>query len=111
MPMLPKRIKRESSKPDAGHRSPAHRSWVRSHGCCVPGCDNRPIECAHVRRGTDGGTSLKPSDRWCISLCNSHHSLQHAVGEITFERTFNLDMREMAEEFFRKSPHRNAFRE
>src|SRR5436305_15342556 len=46
----------------------AHRAWVRRHRCSVPGCRNLPIECAHVRGGTDGGLGVKPSDKWTISL-------------------------------------------
>lgn len=107
MPMLPKRIKRESSKPDSGYRSPAHRSWVRSHGCCVPGCDNRPIECAHLRMGTDGGMGFKPSDKWCWSACSEHHRSQHSLGEATFQKLHGLDLRALCEEFARKSPHRS----
>lgn len=84
----------------------AHRAWVRRHRCCVRGCRGSPIESAHVRDGTDGGTGLKPSDRWCISLCRDHHLEQHQIGERTFEQKYDLDLRELACEFALRSPHR-----
>ena len=64
-----------------------------------------PIECAHVRSGMRGGTALKPSDRWVISLCTFHHREQHGLGEHAFERRHGFDMLELAKEFARKSPH------
>ena len=104
--MLPPRIKRNSDKADAGRRSPAHRAWVRSHACCGCGA-TAPIECAHVRNGTDGGTGIKPSDKWTISLCRDCHARQHAIGEIAFERDHGIKMKLLAAEFFAKSPHRS----
>ncbi len=83
----------------------AHRNWVRKHRCCVPSCHRTPIECAHVRRGTDGGCSLKPSDRWVISLCKFHHLEQHQLGEAKFEFRHSIDMGALALEFARRSPH------
>lgn len=87
-------------------RSPAHRKWVRNHACCIPGCNGRPIECAHVRSGTDGGTGLKPSDKFVISLCRDHHSEQHRIGEREFEKRHGIDMKALAREFAKASPHR-----
>ena len=83
---------------------PAHRAWVRRHHCSVPGCLLVPIECAHVRRGTDGGVALKPSDRWVISLCRDHHAEQHRIGESAFAERYELDLLELAREFARRSP-------
>jgi hypothetical protein len=60
-----------------------------------------------VRRGTDGGMGIKPSDKWCISLCRDCHSQQHRQGEETFEKTHGIDMKALAQEFFRQSPHRH----
>lgn len=106
MTFLPPRISRQSGKKDAGKRSPAHRKWVREHACC--GCGSTAaIECAHVRVGTDGGTGIKPSDRWTISLCRDCHSEQHQIGEPEFERRHKINMRELAAAFFKASPHKN----
>jgi hypothetical protein len=103
---FPQRIKRDSGKKDVGKRSPAHRAFVRSHACSACG-SLTAIECAHVRVGTDGGTGFKPSDRWTISLCKDCHSRQHQVGEKAFEREAGINMKLLAEEFFKRSPHRH----
>jgi hypothetical protein len=82
----------------------AHRAWVRKHRCSVGGCRGLPIECAHVRNGTDGGLGIKPSDKWTISLCRSHHLEQHEIGEPAFEARYDLDLRALAREFALRSP-------
>lgn len=103
---LPPRKHKNSAKADVARRSPGHRAWVRGHACC--GCGSTTaIECAHVRNGTDGGTGIKPSDRWCISLCRDCHNRQHQIGEISFERDHGINMKVLAMEFFAKSPHRS----
>ncbi|MFL6728287.1 MAG: putative HNHc nuclease [Sphingomicrobium sp.] len=79
---------------------------MRRHHCSVPRCDRLPIECAHVRIGTDGGAGLKPSDRWVISLCRSHHREQHEIGELSFEEKYSIDLQALAREFVRRSPHK-----
>lgn len=104
--MLPRRIPSKSGKADAGKRSPAHRAWVRGFQCCVPGCDARPIECAHVRRANNSGIGFKPSDAFTVSLCREHHAESHR-GEQTFERAHGINLMELAEAFFRASPHRS----
>lgn len=83
----------------------AHRAWVRRHYCSVPDCRRQPIECAHVRRGADGGAGIKPSDKWVISLCLLHHREQHQIGECHFEDKYDLDLIALAREFARRSPH------
>lgn len=107
---LPPRIARKSEKADVGKRSPAHRTWVRGHQCSVPGCEDMPIECAHVRTGTDGGMGMKPSDVWCISLCRAHHAEQHNIGEPEFEKLHRIDMKRLAMAFLNASPHRSKLR-
>lgn len=89
---------------------PRHRKWVRSHGCCVPGCEDGPIEFAHVRSAANSGTGLRPHDAFAISLCRAHHAEQHRIGVKSFEDKYNLDMGLAAIEFTRKSPDR-AMRE
>ena len=81
-----------------------HRSWVKRHWCSVRGCRRMPIECAHVRSGTDGGMGMKPSDRWAVSLCEHHHREQHQLGERAFEERYSLDLKQLAAEFARQSP-------
>lgn len=88
-------------------RSAAHLKWIRGHECAAanPDCQG-PIEAAHVRIGTDGGTSIKPSDCWAVPLCSWHHRLQHQIGERSFENGLNLDLLEIAKALWAKSPHR-----
>jgi len=91
-------------------RSAGHLKWIRGHECAVSCalCWGR-IEAAHVRRGTDGGTSMKPGDNWTIPLCASHHAGQHAVGEETFERVHCIDMKAIAKALWDKSPHKAKY--
>ena len=105
MTYLPPRISRKSDKADKGKRSPAHRAWVRGHACSACGTETA-IECAHVRNGTGGGVGIKPSDRWCISLCKTCHARQHQIGEPAFEAETHINMKALAEMFFKLSPHR-----
>lgn len=103
--MFPRALARD--KPTKRLRTCAgHRAWVRCHYCSVPGCRRMPIECAHVRNGTDCGMGIKPSDKWTISLCQFHHREQHRLGEHSFEARYALDLRALAAEFARRSPHR-----
>ena len=44
-----------------------------------------------MRLGSDGGTGIKPSDRYCLSLCTSCHALQHEFGELRFWSTLRID--------------------
>lgn len=99
---LPSEPRKTSVRNCAGHRA-----WVRRHRCSVPGCRRLPIECAHVRSGTDGGQGLKPSDKWCISLCQHHHREQHTIGETAFELEHGLDLKALAREFVARSPLRD----
>ena len=101
---LPALIKRAKS-PKVSRDCPAHRAWVRKHRCSVPACGQLPIECAHVRRGTDGGVGLKPSDSWCISLCINHHAEQHRIGERAFEKRHGVELVALAKEFVTRSPY------
>lgn len=108
--MLPPRIPRKSDKAEKQRRSPAHRAWVRGHACCACG-SLAGIECAHVRTGTDGGVGIKPSDEWCISLCRDCHARQHQIGEMSFEKEAGINMKALAQAFFRASPHRKKLEE
>lgn len=93
-------------KPRSPRNCPAHRAWIRKHRCSVPDCQRLPVECAHVRTGTDGGAGMKPSDKWAISLCEYHHREQHSIGEKAFAAKYDIDLLELAREFAGRSPHR-----
>ena len=70
-------------------RNAQHLAYIRQLPCMV--CGSRPVEAAHVRRGTDGGTGTKPSDRYSLPLCRPHHDAQHAHGELTFWAHYRID--------------------
>jgi hypothetical protein len=101
--MLPARIPK-APKRASRWRSQAHCNFVRSFSCCVPGCAGRPIEVAHVRRGSGAGVGQKPHDFYAISLCRDHHAEQHRIGEQSFEKRHSIDMTKLAEEFAIVSP-------
>lgn len=101
--MLPRRLPKADKRPGRW-KSPAHCNFVRDHHCCVPGCDNRPIEVAHVRRGSDAGMGRKPSDWHTISLCRDHHHEQHTIGESSFEGEHGINMAALADAFAKSSP-------
>lgn len=95
--MLPPRKPKRSNR-DNRWRSQSHCNFVRSHACCACGTMDH-IEVAHVRRGSDGGISRKPSDYYTISLCQDCHALQHRIGEQSFEARFGIDMQHLARAF------------
>ncbi len=103
---LPARLSADHFKPKLRLRSTAHRDWVRDHRCSVPGCQQVPIEVAHISRSWSGGMGEKSSDAMTVSLCRDHHSESHK-GEKTFCAKYKIDLLGLAQEFYRASPHRN----
>jgi len=59
-----------------------------------------------VRIGTGAGIGQKPHDFWTISLCHECHATQHRLGESSFEKMANINMKALAEEFAKASPRR-----
>jgi hypothetical protein len=59
--------------------------WLRTQPCVICGAIN--TEAAHIRVGSinhgkrDTGMAEKPSDKWSVSLCTTHHREQHAQGD------------------------------
>lgn len=101
---LPKRIPKKRNRSERW-RSTAHCDFVRSHECCVPGCQERPIDVAHLRNGTDAAMGRKASDFYTISLCSFHHRYdQHIHGEEEFGRRHGIDLHALAAEFAVASP-------
>jgi hypothetical protein len=79
--MAPRELRQHSEK---------HLNFIRSLPCCV--ClNNIETEAAHIRFSdasvckANAGVSAKPHDYWTVPLCNSHHTLQHNIGN---ERKF-----------------------
>lgn len=106
MALPPKRSRQRSGIMRGPQREwPKHRRFVRSHGCCVPGCQDGPIEAHHMRSSANAGTGLKPHDRFLVSLCAAHHrELDDVSGGIeTFQRRYGIDLWALAEEFARRS--------
>lgn len=110
--MIPRRRKRArmGTREAPQQRSPAHLKWIRGHECAVHGkqghiCEGR-IEAAHVRRGTDGGLGVKPSDKYTLPLCSIAHGEQHQIGESAFEKKYGIRMLDIAVKLWLKSPHR-----
>ena len=105
---LPDRLKR----PRMGVRVtlqkiwPRHRRWVRSHGCCVPGCHAVGVDFAHLRSAVNAGKSQKPHDMYGVSLCRLHHDEQHRIGSDAFGKKYGIDLWGLAAEFARRSPDR-----
>jgi hypothetical protein len=102
---LPRRIPK-APKRATRWRSQAHANFVRSHFCCVLGCDRRPIEFAHVRIGSGAGVGQKPDDWNAVSLCQHHHDEQHRIGETSFQHKHCLAFGELIAEFIKASPKR-----
>jgi len=88
-----------------GRSCPAHLAWLRTLPCSVPKCRApAPSEAHHVRLGTDGGTGLKPSDKWAVPLCHRHHRQLHQVGQVTFNSLHAIDLKTEAEWLAARSP-------
>lgn len=106
------RRKRNTRRAYKVREYPSHRQWIRGFPCIVPGCvveEEDPdtyIEAAHCRRDTDGGTALKPHDKWCFPACKRHHAEQHREGDLTFEDRYKVDCRATASDLAARSPHR-----
>jgi hypothetical protein len=104
--MLPRKISKERKRASRW-RSASHCNFIRSHECCVGGCDGRPIEVAHVRMGSGAGIGQKPDDWNTVSLCQYHHVEQHRIGEPTFWARVGRCEQALIAEFIKASPKRH----
>lgn len=104
--LLPqKRVRQRSGILRAPARKyPRHEKWVRGHSCSIAGCENGPIEFAHVRSAANAGMGLKPSSAYGVSLCAAHHAESHRIGVDTFQRLYNINLWTLAETFVILSP-------
>jgi Putative HNHc nuclease len=83
-------------------RSPEYLAWLREQPCAVGlGCEGRTEAC-HVRKGTDGGMGMKPSDNFALPLCQKHHREQHRIGEPSFEQRNLIAMKIVAARYWNK---------
>lgn len=105
---LPPRRSSLAKERKARLKSTAHRDWVRKEFCCsVPGCQLEPTETHHIRTAANSGMGKKCSDAFIVSLCREHHAQYHRIGRDTFEERHGINCMTLAEEFYRKSPHRH----
>lgn len=82
-----------------------HRRFVKSHHCCVPGCQSLAVDLAHLRSVAEGsGTSLKPFDWFTVPLCRNHHLQEEAAGPDAFGDRHGIDLWAIARELMRRSP-------
>lgn len=86
-PRIPRSVPVGKRRPNERLR-PKHRAWIGTLPCIK--CGRHPCDAAHVRIGTDGGTSLKPSDRFTVPLCRDCHRSQHE-GEVSFWAELGID--------------------
>lgn len=107
-PRIPRLVPIGKRKPNDRLR-PKHREFVQSLPCIACG-KPAPSECAHIRSGTDGGTSLKPSDRFCLPLCGPFgcHAWQHQIGEAEFFGRLGIDALDFAARLWAVTGDREA---
>lgn len=115
--MYLKRKKRErmNVRPPERIECPSHAQWARGFDCSVKGragheCEGR-MDPHHHRLGTDGGTSLRPSDSFVVPLCRRAHDELDAPGSgpRTFEAKYGVNLRLIADTLWQKSPHRRRW--
>lgn len=87
---IPRSVPVGRRKPDLRQR-PRHLAFIRSLGVCIACGARCTVEAMHVRAGTDGGTGLKPSDRFCLPGCPACHRRSHQIGELAFWSELGID--------------------
>jgi hypothetical protein len=92
-PRIDRVVATHQRKPNLRFRR-GHEEFIGELPCLACGRP-APSECAHVRTGTDGGVSLKPSSRYTVPLCaachRTGHGAQHTVGELAFWSRLRID--------------------
>ena len=88
-PIKPVNRKRKQKRSDEAFGSQERRDWMHTFGCVV--CHHKPIEIAHVKSRGAGGTADDT-----VPLCREHHTEQHAVGIVTFQERYDIDLTEKA---------------
>lgn len=80
-------------------RLPKYLSWLRRQPCAICG-RHGPSQACHVRKGTDGGMGIKPSDNYAFPMCLWCHNEQHWIGEDTFAA--GKDLKAICAQYFAK---------
>jgi len=55
-------------------RSKRYLDYLRGQACCRCGLAP-PSQVHHLRKGSDGGIGLKPSDTWGVPVCDRCHGV------------------------------------
>jgi len=100
------RLKRINKK-RGGHMFPKnvdelYRAWIRGRQCLIAGraplwvslhnrCEGR-VQVAHVKSRGAGGADHQN----VLPLCALHHHEQHAIGKMSFEARYGLNLRDEA---------------
>src|SRR5215475_15188167 len=87
-PRIARTIYQSVRKPNP-RRAANHLKFIRELDCMV--CGSPWTQAAHVRAGTDGGTGMKPGDRYTVPLCMTCHEKQHRIGELSFWGDLGID--------------------
>lgn len=85
------------------YRNPEYIAWLRKRKCDSCGAWP-PSDPSHCRKGTDGGTRLKPSDYYAVSQCGRCHRAIHREGYDWFEEQVGEEMKHYALWLWRYSP-------
>ena len=88
-PRISRTVARHRPKHNLRRRQ-QHLAFIRQLSCVACG-KAAPSEAAHVRTGTDGGTGVKPGDRYSVPLCTTCHAKQHRIGELSFWSALRID--------------------
>jgi len=87
------RLRKKEDPKVRTYRSKKYLDFIRSKPCIVFGC-GYPVVAAHVRKQYWGaGTSQKPHDYVCISLCDYHHKMLDASSLEAFDEIWNTDIK------------------
>lgn len=93
----------------------AHKQWVRGHECILAytGECRGKVRFCHVRNGIPyehaGGMGLKSRDLYGYPGCDGHHEEQGRLSEPGFERKYGINLRKIAEQLARRSPHKHRW--
>lgn len=74
-----------------------HRARLAALPCSIDVCGWWGCDIHHERRGTGGGTGMKPPESAGLPLCRAHHSEGHQIGWATFEQKYGVDLRMIAQ--------------
>lgn len=89
-PRIARTVPKGQRKPNL-RRAANHLAFIRTLPCIACGYAFENSQPAHVRLSKDGGTGMKPGDRFTVPLCAACHADQHRVGELTFWAEFGID--------------------